>query len=174
MTRTILFALILAAAPTQAGCPACYDAVQYLGIDFEACAGTCDFAITGEGDAYVADTIHPGEHALFVDGATRATMAVAVAVDVWAGAEPRIDFVTNCADGAYIDVTLRTTDDYALTINLGAGTSQVWNGDYQHLSIPLPQYYDEDGIYELTELRIAGATGLCAIDQITVHSPGGC
>jgi hypothetical protein len=174
MTRLIPFAFLLTALPWLAGCPACYDAVQYLTVDFEQCEGLCGFAMTGEGDAYIAPTIHPGEHALFVDGAMRATIAVAVDIDSLAGAEPRIDFVTNCAADAYIDVTLRNDDDYALSIILGGGTRQVWAGDYRVVSVPLPRYFDDDGIYELRELRIVGTTGVCVVDQISIHTPEEC
>jgi hypothetical protein len=49
--------------------------------DFEDCSGTCDFVPSGNGRAEIVETIHPGEHALRIEGDVTLTRVIDPAVD---------------------------------------------------------------------------------------------
>ncbi len=165
------FAVALALAlPALGGCPDCEPHPTALAVGFEHCDGLCGMDAGGEGEVRVGETIHPGEHGLYLTGPAVVVGPVMATVNF--ARAPELRLTTSCADGVLAWLDPQAGGGYRLTLSLPDGPDTPWNGDFQRITVPWPSVPPDP--LAIVELAVTAGAGQCVVDQIEVIYPEGC
>jgi hypothetical protein len=175
-----LVALVAACSASAGGAGCSCPSASVVLDDFEGCAGTCGWTVSG-GSATVVSTILPGEHALQIGGGATAAQSVPIfSIDTTYS----LQMVADCPAG--LAATLTATEpgagDVAIPVMLSLDTTLDSSGntpDYTGATyvpligtIDLPSGLMSVAIHQITLQPSAGAT--CTVDVIRVTSATPC
>lgn len=189
--------IALAAVAFVAGC-ACPDPYPTFSGDFEYCEGTCEWSAFGEGSAELVTTVHPGEHAIRLDGPVLITAASAVSAGGYWDSGLSVEMVTTCDGAVGAQLEAIGFDRYELQLRLPAGPAvEAAERTYYPVVMPVParpasrydpncnpnvteccdptddwgcynDAYDGSTAYSIDNITVINAAGQCTVDQIRI------
>jgi hypothetical protein len=198
--RVLLIAIV---AVALSGCT-CPEPYAVFAGDFEYCEGTCEWWATGEGSVEQVTTVHPGEHAMRMDGPIRITGSSAVGAGQYYSTDLWFEMVTTCEGAVTAQLSAVGFDQYELQIRLPPGPA-VEPSERSYFPVftnmplrPASRYdpncnpnvteccdptvdwdcyndaYDGSSAYSITNVSVINTSGVCTVDQIRVMSHPEC